>query len=57
VVPALLVVEGRTARRRVAAHAGLFGGFDLRARGAIAWMKRPIKPAPSGILAFVRPSR
>jgi Holliday junction resolvase-like predicted endonuclease len=57
VVPALLVMEGRTARRHVAAHEGLFGGFDLRARGAIAWMKRPARPAPSGILAFVRPSR
>jgi transcriptional regulator with XRE-family HTH domain len=53
VVPALLVREDRTSRRRITEHAALFGRHSLRARTARAWMTRPTVPAPSGILMFV----
>jgi hypothetical protein len=53
VVPVLLVSEGRTARRRIGEHPALFATMSLRARAAIAWLRRPALPAPSGILAFV----
>jgi hypothetical protein len=32
IVPSLVVAEGRTARRRIADHAALFAGFDVRGR-------------------------
>jgi len=41
VVPALLVREGSTARRRLAEHASLFGRFSLRGRSALAWLRDP----------------
>jgi transcriptional regulator with XRE-family HTH domain len=53
VIPGLVVLEGRTARRRIAYHASLFGTFNVRGRSAIAWLKAPTQPAPRGILAFV----
>jgi hypothetical protein len=53
VIPGLLVMEGRTARRRISTHTALFAGFEVRARAAIAWLKRPTVPPPPGILAFV----
>ncbi len=52
VVPAMVVGEDRTARRRVAEHAALFANFDVRARAARAWISRPQLPAPRGILLF-----
>lgn len=57
VVPALIVREGSTARRRIAAHAALFGQLDLRARAAMAWMKDPRTVVPGGVLAFVSLAR
>jgi len=54
VTAVLLVADGRTSRRRVADHPGLFGRFALRGRPAFAWLRRPRDPAPPGLLAFVR---
>ncbi len=57
VVPALVILEGSTARRRVAAHDALFASLDLRARAATAWLGDPRRGAvPGGILLFVSPS-
>jgi hypothetical protein len=53
VVPMLLVKEGSTARRRLAAHAALFASFGLRARAAMAWLRQPRPPLPLGLLVLV----
>lgn len=52
IVPAFVVREDRTARRRVAEHAALFTNFGLRARAARAWLRHPRLPPPQGILLF-----
>lgn len=52
VVPAILLREDRTSRRRVAEHPGLFARFRLRARAARAWLQAPRGPMPSGVLLF-----
>jgi len=52
IVPALVVREDRTSRRRVAEHAALFTNYDLRSRAARAWLRRPSLPPPQGILLF-----
>lgn len=55
VIPALLIREGSTARRRVAEHAALFGRFSLRGRPALAWLADPASgPSPRGILCFTQ---
>jgi transcriptional regulator with XRE-family HTH domain len=52
-VPALIVLEGSTARRRVKEHAALFARFAMVGRAAGAWMRRPAGgTAPSGLLLF-----
>lgn len=56
-IPALVVSGSRTARRRVRAHAPLFAHLPLRARAAAAWLRRPTRPAPPGILLFADPIR
>ncbi|HEX2765422.1 MAG TPA: helix-turn-helix transcriptional regulator [Candidatus Limnocylindria bacterium] len=53
IVPALVIGDARTARRIVRAHAGSFARFELRGRQAIAWLRRPRGPAPSGLLLFM----
>lgn len=53
VVPALVVAETRTNRRRVAAHEALFGRLDCRGRSARAWLRDPDRPAIGGLLLFV----
>jgi hypothetical protein len=40
-VPAIVVAEGRTVRRRIASHASLFASFPLRGRRAMSWLRRP----------------
>lgn len=55
VVPALFILEGTTARRHIAEHAALFASFSLRARAAMAWLRRPDRQAPRGILALATP--
>lgn len=53
VVPALIVLEGSTARRRLAEHAALFARFETTGRAATAWLRRPDRvAAPSGVLHF-----
>lgn len=52
VVPAIVLREDRTIRRRIADHPALFARFRLRARAARAWLKAPTGPIPSGILLF-----
>lgn len=55
VVPVLIVAEGRTAQRRVAQHPSLFQRYALRGMPALAWLRNPKHPSPSGLLVFVRP--
>ena len=52
-VPALIVTEGRTARRVVASHPTLFARFSTRGRWATAWLRDPSMPPPTGLLWFV----
>lgn len=52
VVPALIVGEDRTSRRRVEEHAALFAHLALRSRSARSWLRDPRSPTPSGILLF-----
>ena len=52
VLPALVIGESRTARKAVAGHGALFGRFGMRGRGAIAWLRRPSQPCPTGLLWF-----
>lgn len=55
VVPALIVLEGSTARRRIREHAALFARFALTGRAATVWIRRPTGGAqPSGLLLFHR---
>lgn len=50
VVPAIVFREKRTTRRRLSTHAPMFASFQLRARAAAAWLRRPRQPVPAGIL-------
>ena len=52
VVPALVLADTRTNRRRVAEHEALFGRFECRGRAARAWLRDPTEPV-SGLLLFV----
>lgn len=51
VVPCILLAEGTTNRRRVAAAEPLLMRFSLRARAAHAWLRRP--GAAQGLLLFL----
>jgi transcriptional regulator with XRE-family HTH domain len=53
VVPAIVFLENRTSRRRVASLDGLFSRYELRGRDAIGWARRPTaSQATSGLLWF-----
>jgi transcriptional regulator with XRE-family HTH domain len=52
-VGALVFSESTTTRRRLIAHRELLAGYSLRGRTAMAWLRRPRLPVPSGILALV----
>jgi hypothetical protein len=54
VVPCLVIADGRTARRIVAAHPELFARFNLRGRAAHAWLAAPTADPVSGVLVFER---
>lgn len=54
VVPALVVADGRTARRRIEQHPALFERFDTRGWAARAWVQDPSRHI-GGVLAFVSP--
>lgn len=55
VVPALVVSEESTSRRRVAQHPSLFGRFAVRGVAARSWLRSPNVSAP-GILLFISSS-
>lgn len=52
VVPALVIGDSRTARRVVHRHEAAFGRFTVRGRSALAWLRRPGSPVPSGLMWF-----
>lgn len=49
VVPAIIFLEDRTTRRRLAAVDTLFDRYALRGRAAISWLRDPVAPV-SGLL-------
>lgn len=54
VVPAIVFLEDRTTRRRLAQLVGLFDRYALRGQPAISWVRRPlgVQNPPSGLLWF-----
>ena len=52
VVGAMVIAEGRTARRRIAQHDLVFSRFDTRGRAAHGFVRDPTRPA-TGLLVFV----
>jgi transcriptional regulator with XRE-family HTH domain len=52
VVPAFILQEDMTTRRRVERLAPLLARYGLRGRAAISWLRDPIKSAPHGLLIF-----
>jgi hypothetical protein len=54
VVPALVVLETTTNRRRILQHPHLFGRYALRGRGASAWLRSPV-PLTGGLLVMLNP--
>ena len=52
-VGALVFREATTTRRRLVEHRELFAGYSLRGRAAMAWLRRPRQPFPSGVLVVV----
>jgi hypothetical protein len=55
VVPALLIRDGTTARRRLAELAPLFARFTVRGRAAVAWTRRPhTLDRPAGLLMLAK---
>jgi hypothetical protein len=53
VIPMLVVAEGSTNRRRVAAHDRLFARLALGGHVAAGWLRRP-EARPTGLLVFVK---
>lgn len=55
-VPALVIADGTTVRRRIADHAALFSRFELRGRRAAAWLRSPEPHAqvPRGLLLLTK---
>ena len=56
VVPALVIGDTRAGRRTITAHSTLFTRFGVRGRRALAWLRRPIQPVPTGLLWFTKRS-
>jgi transcriptional regulator with XRE-family HTH domain len=54
IVPALLVRDGTTARRRLAELAPLFSHLAVRGREALGWLRAPAFPAPTGLLVLAK---
>jgi transcriptional regulator with XRE-family HTH domain len=51
-VPALVVADSRAVRRVVLEHAPLFSRYSIRGRSALAWIRQPAGPPPSGLLWY-----
>jgi len=54
VVPALIVLDGSTARRHLRAIDPLLNRFDLRGRAALDWLREPFVLQPSGLLFLTK---
>ena len=54
VVPVLVIGDTRAARRTIASHEALFARYALRGRSALAWLRRPAVPMPTGMLVFMK---
>lgn len=52
IVPAIIFLEDRTTRRRLDRVATLFDRYAVRGREAVTWLRRPLLPAPTGLLWF-----
>ena len=50
-IPAIVFMENRTTRNRLAKVIALFDRFSVRGRAATAWLRRPDR-APTGLLWF-----
>jgi hypothetical protein len=53
IVPALAIGDSRLARGTVTAHDRLFARYGIRGRRAVAWLRHPAGPMPTGLLWFV----
>jgi transcriptional regulator with XRE-family HTH domain len=53
VIPALVFASSRPTRQIIAEHDALFARFAVRGRSAIAWLRHPTQPVPSGLLCYV----
>jgi transcriptional regulator with XRE-family HTH domain len=51
-VPAIVLLDHTTNRRRVATHERLLARFSLRGRGVRLWLRRPVG-SPTGVLLFL----
>lgn len=54
VVPMLVVADSRRARRVLADHPSLFAHLPTRGRQAVAWIRRPAREAPAGLLWLLK---
>lgn len=54
VVPALVVLDGTTARRHLRAIEPLLSRFDLRGRAAVEWLREPFVARPTGMLFLTK---
>lgn len=52
VIPVLVIGDSRSARRTVTDHGALFARYGLRGRLALAWLRQPHAPMPTGLLWF-----
>ena len=52
IIPALVLGDSRLARRTIVTHDALFARYDVRGRGALAWLRRPDQTTPTGLLWF-----
>lgn len=52
VIPTLVIGDARLARRTVAGHEALFARYGSRGRSALAWLRNPAQPMPTGLLWF-----
>lgn len=52
-VPMIVVADGTTARRHLAAMSGLLSRYGLRGRDAVRWLREPIG-TPTGLLILTK---
>lgn len=53
-IPVLVIGDSRAARRIIAEHGALFESLNRRGRAALAWVRRPAVPHPTGLLWFAK---